>query len=50
MEAAARERFNDGAALVLKATLKATESKQRTLTDVRSGEYPVVSSRTTFPC
>ncbi|KAF8275219.1 hypothetical protein EI94DRAFT_1768490 [Lactarius quietus] len=36
IEAAARERFNDGAALVLKATLKATESKQKTITDVRS--------------
>ena len=38
IEAAARERFNEGAASVLKATLKATESKQKTLTDVRSGK------------
>ncbi|KAH9001457.1 hypothetical protein EDB92DRAFT_1826755 [Lactarius akahatsu] len=36
IEAAARERFNDGAASVLKATLKATESKQKTITDIRS--------------
>ena len=38
IEAAAGERFNDGAASVLKATFKATESKQKTITDVRSGE------------
>ncbi|KAH9048495.1 hypothetical protein EDB84DRAFT_1456318 [Lactarius hengduanensis] len=36
IEAAARERFNDGAASVLKATLKATESEQKTITDIRS--------------
>ncbi|KAI9446641.1 hypothetical protein H4582DRAFT_1907274 [Lactarius indigo] len=36
IEAAARERFNDGAASVLKATLKATESNQKTITDIRS--------------
>jgi DNA-directed RNA polymerase III subunit RPC3 len=37
IEAAARERFNDGAALVLQATLKATENKQMTITENRSG-------------
>ncbi|KAI0295513.1 hypothetical protein BC826DRAFT_1008186 [Russula brevipes] len=36
IEAAARERFNDGAALVLRAALKATESRQRSLTEIRS--------------
>ncbi|KAH9981485.1 hypothetical protein BGW80DRAFT_1270469 [Lactifluus volemus] len=36
IEAAARERFNDGAALVLQATLKATENKQMTITENRS--------------
>ncbi|KAI0273832.1 hypothetical protein BC834DRAFT_855789 [Gloeopeniophorella convolvens] len=35
-EAAARERFNDGAATVLRAALKATESKQKTIVDIRS--------------
>ncbi|KAJ7771765.1 RNA polymerase III subunit RPC82-domain-containing protein [Mycena metata] len=34
---AAKERFNDGAALVLKTTLKVTESKQKDLLDVRTG-------------
>ncbi|KAJ7184204.1 RNA polymerase III subunit RPC82-domain-containing protein [Mycena filopes] len=33
---AAKERFNDGAALVLKTTLKVTESKQKNLSDVRT--------------
>ncbi|KAJ7445774.1 RNA polymerase III subunit RPC82-domain-containing protein [Mycena galericulata] len=33
---AAKERFNDGAALVLKATLKVTESKQKDVSDVRT--------------
>ncbi|KAI0057100.1 hypothetical protein BV25DRAFT_1457417 [Artomyces pyxidatus] len=36
IESAARERFNDGAALVIRATLKATESKQKTIEDIRS--------------
>jgi hypothetical protein len=39
IEAAARERFNDGAALVLRAALKATESRQRSLTEIRSGTF-----------
>lgn len=34
---AAKERFNDGAALVLKTTLKVTESKQKDVSDVRTG-------------
>ncbi|KAJ7684718.1 RNA polymerase III subunit RPC82-domain-containing protein [Mycena polygramma] len=33
---AAKERFNDGAALVLKTTLKVTESKQKDVSDVRT--------------
>lgn len=37
IESAARERFNDGAALVMRAALKATESKQKSVADVRSG-------------
>jgi len=36
IESAARERFNDGTALVMRATLKATESEQKTLSEVRS--------------
>jgi hypothetical protein len=37
IEQAARERFNEAAALVLRATLKTTETKQLSLEDVRSG-------------
>ena len=37
IESASRERFNDGAALVLRAALKATVNEQRTLAEVRSG-------------
>ena len=37
IEAAARERFNDGAALVLRAALKVTEGEQKTLAEARSG-------------
>ncbi|KAJ7470343.1 RNA polymerase III subunit RPC82-domain-containing protein [Mycena latifolia] len=33
---AAKERFNDGAALVLKTTLKVTESKQKDVSDIRT--------------
>ncbi|KAJ6606563.1 RNA polymerase III subunit RPC82-domain-containing protein [Mycena vulgaris] len=33
---AAKERFNDGAALVLKTTLQVTESKQKDVSDVRT--------------
>ncbi|KAJ6547130.1 RNA polymerase III subunit RPC82-domain-containing protein [Mycena capillaripes] len=33
---AAKERFNEGAALVVKTTLKVTESKQKDVTDVRT--------------
>jgi len=33
---AAKERYNDGAALVLKTTLKVTESKQKDVSDVRT--------------
>lgn len=36
IEAAARERFNDSAALVVRAALKSTESKQKSVLDVRS--------------
>jgi len=36
IEAAARERFNDGTALVLRAALKATESEQKSLAEIRS--------------
>ncbi|KAI0048205.1 hypothetical protein FA95DRAFT_1582316 [Auriscalpium vulgare] len=36
IESSARERFNDGAALVIRAALKATESKQKTIEDIRS--------------
>ena len=39
VEDAARERFNDYAAQVLRATLKATEAKQLHVADVRSGSY-----------
>jgi hypothetical protein len=39
IEAAARERFNDGAAEVLRAALKATESDQKTLFEIRSGTF-----------
>ncbi|ETW85681.1 hypothetical protein HETIRDRAFT_308981, partial [Heterobasidion irregulare TC 32-1] len=37
IEAAARERFNDSAALVVRAALKSTESKQKSVLDLRSG-------------
>ncbi len=37
IEGAASERFNQCAGTVLKATLKATESKQRKMSDIRSG-------------
>lgn len=37
IETAARERFNESAALVIRATLKATESKQNGVSDIRSG-------------
>ncbi|KAJ7043248.1 RNA polymerase III subunit RPC82-domain-containing protein [Mycena alexandri] len=40
---AAKERFNDGAALVLKTTLKVTESKQKDLSDVRTEPVTVSS-------
>ncbi|KAF8503747.1 hypothetical protein F5888DRAFT_1897599 [Russula emetica] len=36
IEAAARERFNDGAAQVLRAALKAIEGDQKTLAEIRS--------------
>jgi hypothetical protein len=39
IEAAARERFNDGAAQVLRAALKAIESDQKTLAEIRSGTF-----------
>lgn len=39
IEAAARERFNDGTAQVLRAALKATESDQKTLAEIRSGTF-----------
>ncbi len=40
IEEAARERYNDGAAMVIRAVLKATEAKQLKLSDVRSGQLP----------
>ena len=46
VENAARERYNDSAALVVRATLKATESKQLKLSDVRSGQCSSSISRT----
>lgn len=39
IEAAARERFNDGAAQVLRAALKSIESDQKTLAEIRSGTF-----------
>ena len=39
IEAAARERFNDGAAQVVRAALKATEGDQKTLAEIRSGIF-----------
>jgi len=39
IEAAARERFNDGAAQVLRAAFKAIESDQKTLAEIRSGTF-----------
>lgn len=39
IETAARERFNESAALVIRATLKATESKQIGVFDIRSGMH-----------
>ncbi|KAI0709018.1 RNA polymerase III subunit RPC82-domain-containing protein [Earliella scabrosa] len=43
IEAAASERFNQCAGLVLRATLKATESKQRKLSDIRSDPASLAS-------
>ena len=37
VEDAARERYNDCAALVMRAALKVTEAKQFKLSDIRSG-------------
>ena len=37
IETAARERFNDSVALVIRAVLKATEAKQLSVSDIRSG-------------
>lgn len=37
VEDAARERFNEYTALVVRATLKATEAKQFHVSDIRSG-------------
>jgi hypothetical protein len=39
IEAAARERFNDGAAQVLRAALEAIEGDQKTLAEIRSGTF-----------
>lgn len=41
LERAARERFNDGAALVLRTVLKATEASQHSLSQVRSDAISV---------
>ena len=38
IETAVEERFNGSAAAVMRAALKATESKQTQLSDVRSGK------------
>ncbi|KAF8580680.1 hypothetical protein K439DRAFT_1636837 [Ramaria rubella] len=43
IEQAARERFNDAAALVLRATLKTTESKQLSVEDIRSDPVSVAN-------
>jgi DNA-directed RNA polymerase III subunit RPC3 len=39
IEAAARERFNDGAAQVMRAAFQAIESDQKTLAEIRSGTF-----------
>lgn len=38
IEMAAGERFNRSAALVMQATLKATEARQKSVSDARSGK------------
>ncbi|TFY65459.1 hypothetical protein EVG20_g5577 [Dentipellis fragilis] len=43
IEAAARERFNDSVALVMRAALKATETKQKTTADVRSDSTSIAN-------
>ncbi|KAA1474824.1 hypothetical protein DENSPDRAFT_852553 [Dentipellis sp. KUC8613] len=43
IEAAARERFNDSAALVMRAALKATETRQKTTADVRSDSTSIAN-------
>jgi DNA-directed RNA polymerase III subunit RPC3 len=43
IETAARERFNDSVALVIRAILKATEAKQISVSDIRSGaNLPII--------
>jgi hypothetical protein len=37
IEIAVKERFNDSASTVIRSVLKATEEKQKSLGDVRSG-------------
>ncbi|GJJ11988.1 hypothetical protein Clacol_006226 [Clathrus columnatus] len=46
IEKATRERFNHATALVLRATLRATESKQLTLDDIRSDPVSVANIST----
>lgn len=46
IEAAVRERYNDAAASVMRAALKATESKQLSVTDIRSDPASVASVST----
>jgi hypothetical protein len=41
IETAARERFNESTAVVMRAILKATEFKQRDISEVRSGSFSV---------
>ncbi|KAF8522102.1 hypothetical protein BU17DRAFT_45192 [Hysterangium stoloniferum] len=43
IEQAARERFNNATAIVLRATLNSTEAKQRTVDDVRSDPVSVAN-------
>ncbi|KAI0818906.1 hypothetical protein BC629DRAFT_1465091 [Irpex lacteus] len=49
IEEAARERYNDGAAMVIRAVLKATEAKQLKLSDVRSDPTSLANISLSLP-
>ncbi|THH15597.1 hypothetical protein EW146_g4910 [Bondarzewia mesenterica] len=49
IETAARERYNDGAAFVIRAALKSTEGKQKSVTDIRSDATTIANIAAQIP-